>query len=131
VLVLATAYAVGCVATGYYLTRLRTARDIRQIGSGSSGATNVARVLGWQGFVITLAADAAKGALVVLLTRLCALDSWTVWLAVLAAVAGHVWPVHLGFKGGKGVATYLGALVVLDWQAGVILAGLAGVVYLV
>jgi glycerol-3-phosphate acyltransferase PlsY len=110
------AYALGCLATGYYLVRARTGRDIREVESGSSGARNVSRVLGKFGFVLTFLGDFAKGALAV----------WAVWhfsgsnlLAALAAVcvvAGHVWPITLHFRGGKGAATSLGALLVYDPQ---------------
>ncbi len=130
-LVLATAYALGCLATGYYLVRLRTTRDIRHTGSGSIGATNVSRVLGWPGFVVTLLLDAGKGALAVVLARQCQLDSWAIWLAALAVVAGHVWPVQLRFRGGKGAATYLGAVLTFDWRIGLFLVPLTLVGYLI
>jgi glycerol-3-phosphate acyltransferase PlsY len=129
-LVLTAAYALGCLATGYYLVRLQKAQDIRQSGSRSSGATNVSRVLGWPGFAITLTLDAGKGALTVFLARQCQLDSWTIWLAVLAVIAGHVWPVQLRFRGGKGAATYLGAVVAFDWRIAVVLIPLTLVGYL-
>jgi acyl phosphate:glycerol-3-phosphate acyltransferase len=130
-MVLAAAYALGCFATGYYLVRLRTTRDIRQTGSGSIGATNVSRVLGWPGFVVTLILDAGKGALTVFLARQYELDSWAIWLAVLAVVAGHVWPVQLRFRGGKGAATYLGAVLTFDWRIGLVLVPLTLVGYLI
>jgi len=130
-LILAGAYALGCIATGYYLVRLRTARDIRQTGSGSSGATNVSRLLGWRGFIVTLAIDAAKGALVVVVARQYQLGSWAMWLAVLAVITGHIWPAQLRFKGGKGAATYLGAVAMFDWQIGLMLVALALAGYLI
>ncbi len=99
---LAGAYALGCVGTGYYLVRAQTGRDLRKVGSGSIGARNVGRVLGRSGFCVTLLADFAKGA--------------------LAVTVGHVWPVPLGFRGGKGVATSLGGLLVYDWQSALIYA---------
>jgi glycerol-3-phosphate acyltransferase PlsY len=130
-LVLVGAYALGCIATGYYLVRIRIARDIRLTGSGSCGATNVSRLLGWRGFIVTLVIDAAKGALVVLVARRCQLDAWAVWLAVLAVIAGHIWPAQLRFKGGKGAATYLGAIAMFDWQIGLMLVVLAIAGYLI
>jgi acyl phosphate:glycerol-3-phosphate acyltransferase len=129
-LVLLASYCIGCLATGYYLVRFRADRDIRQTGSGSSGATNVSRVLGGSGFLITLAGDAGKGALVVILARLCALDLWAVWAAVLAVIAGHIWPVQLRLRGGKGAATYLGAVATLEWRIALLLIPLALAGYL-
>jgi len=123
-LVLLGAYLLGCLATGYYLVRFRAAQDIRQTGSGSSGATNVARVLGWRGFLITLSLDAGKGALAVFLARRAELGSWAVWATLIAVVAGHVWPLQLRFRGGKGAATYLGGLVTLDWRIALMLVPL-------
>jgi acyl phosphate:glycerol-3-phosphate acyltransferase len=129
-LVLLAAYSLGCLATGYYLVRFHANRDIRQTGSGSSGATNVSRVLGWSGFLITLAADAGKGGLAVILARLCELDRWAVWAAALAVIAGHIWPVQLRFRGGKGAATYLGAVATLEWRIALLLFPLALAGYL-
>lgn len=127
-LVLLGAYLLGCAATGYYLVRFRAAQDIRQTGSGSSGATNVARVLGWRGFLITLSLDTTKGALAVFLAQQGQLGPWTVWATIMAVVVGHVWPVQLRFRGGKGAATYLGALITLDWRIALLLIplGLCG-----
>jgi len=124
------AYALGCFATGYYLVRLRTGRDIRDIQSGSTGARNVGRLLGWSGFALTVFGDFAKGGLAVAIAR-----QWThaprlAALAMLAVVAGHIWPAQLRFRGGKGVATSLGALLFLDFRLALVFAGffLAGLV---
>jgi len=108
------AYLLGCLATGYYLVRRRTGRDIREIESGSTGARNVGRILGKSGFALTVAGDAGKGALAV-----GAALAWThqlplAALAMVAVVAGHIWPVSLHWRGGKGVSTSLGALLVYD-----------------
>ena len=123
-LVLLGAYLLGCLATGYYLVRFRAAQDIRQTGSGSSGATNVARVLGWRGFLITLSLDAGKGALAVFLAPHAELGLWAVWATLIAVVVGHVWPVQLRFRGGKGAATYLGGLITIDWRIALMLVPL-------
>ncbi len=109
-------YLLGCVTAGYYLVRLRTGRDMRQIGSGSVGARNVSSVLGPAGFVATLLFDIAKGCGAVWAVRKYSGDERLVALAMLAVVVGHIWPVQLRFRGGKGVATSLGALLVFDWQ---------------
>jgi glycerol-3-phosphate acyltransferase PlsY len=110
------AYAVGCFATGYYLVRARTNQDIRELGSGSIGARNVGRVLGRSGFLLTLLGDFSKGALAVLAARHFSSNDLFAALAMLFVVVGHIWPVSLGFRGGKGIATSLGALVVFDFQ---------------
>jgi glycerol-3-phosphate acyltransferase PlsY len=110
------AYVIGCFATGYYLVRARTGRDIREIESGSIGARNVGRVLGKSGFLITLGGDFAKGALAVLAARHFSSNDLFAAIALLFVAVGHIWPAPLGFRGGKGVATSLGALVVFDFQ---------------
>jgi acyl phosphate:glycerol-3-phosphate acyltransferase len=108
------AYALGCFATGYYLVRMRTGRDIREIESGSSGARNVGRVLGWPGFLLTFIGDAAKGALAVWGTLHFTGSHLLAVLSMLCVVAGHIWPVTLYGRGGKGAITSLGALAVYD-----------------
>jgi len=110
------AYLLGCFATGYYLVRARTGKDIREIKSGSIGARNAGRVLGRIGFVITLLGDFGKGALAVWIAREWTGNNHLALLALLAVVFGHVWPVQLRFRGGKGVATFLGALLVFDYR---------------
>lgn len=110
------AYVLGCFTTGYYLVRARTGQDLRQLGSGSVGARNVGRRLGWQGFALTVLGDFGKGALAVWAARHFTTDDRLIALALLAVVAGHVWPAQLHFRGGKGMATSVGALLVYDWQ---------------
>jgi glycerol-3-phosphate acyltransferase PlsY len=110
------AYLLGCFTAGYYLVRFHTDKDIREIGSGSVGARNVCRVLGKPGFFLTLFFDFSKGALAVWMARQFTPDDRLVELAMLAVVAGHVWPLQLRFHGGKGMATSLGALLVYDPQ---------------
>lgn len=112
-LVLPAAYLLGGVSPGYWLVRLRTGADVRTVGSGATGATNAARVLGRGGFALVLLLDAAKGALAALVARYAGLaDGWE-FAAALAVVAGHVWPVQLGFRGGKGLGPLLGAWLAL------------------
>jgi acyl-phosphate glycerol 3-phosphate acyltransferase len=110
------AYLLGCFTTGYYLIRLRLGQDIRDLGSGNVGARNVGRLLGWPGFLVTVLGDFGKGALAVWAARHFTTDDWGVLVAMLAVVAGHIWPVQLLFRGGKGMATSLGALLTYDWQ---------------
>jgi len=113
------AYVLGCFATGYYLVLARTGRDIRQIESGATGARNVSRVLGATGFLLTLAGDFSKGALAVWVARRFCANDFATALALLAVVAGHIWPAQLRFHGGKGVATSLGGLLLFDWRLAV------------
>ena len=110
------AYLLGCFATGYYLVRARTGRDIRKNGSGSTGARNVGRVLGKPGFVLTAFGDFGKGALAVWSAREWTNNNHLAALAMLGVVAGHLWPAQLRFRGGKGAATSLGALLVFDYR---------------
>ena len=110
------AYVLGCFTTGYYLVRLRTGQDIREQGSGSVGAKNVGRLLGWTGFGLTLLGDFGKGAFAVWAASHWTKDPRYFALALLAVVTGHIWPAQLRFRGGKGVATSLGALLIYDYH---------------
>lgn len=123
-----SAYAFGCISTGYYLVRLRGGDDVRRLGSGNVGARNVGRVLGVRALAITLIGDTAKGAIPVALTRLLGLEPWAVLAVGFAVVVGHVWPVQLGFRGGKGLATTMGVVIALDFTlvlAAFVIAGIA------
>jgi glycerol-3-phosphate acyltransferase PlsY len=108
------AYLLGCFAAGYYLVRSRIGEDVRELGSGSVGARNVGRVLGKTGFLITLLCDFGKGGLAVWAAGHFTTDHRIVAFAMVAVVAGHIWPAQLRFHGGKGMATSLGALLVYD-----------------
>ncbi len=111
------AYVLGCFATGYYLVRARTGRDLREIESGSVGARNVGRVLGKPGFTLTMLGDLGKGVLAVWFAAEYANHNrLAMALATLAVVVGHIWPVQLHFRGGKGVATSFGALLMFDYR---------------
>jgi glycerol-3-phosphate acyltransferase PlsY len=115
--VCAFAYLVGSIPFGLLLTRMAGLGDIRAIGSGNIGATNVLRT-GKKGLAAaTLLLDALKGALVVLWIHA---YGHGVFLAALFVFLGHLYPVWLGFKGGKGVATGFGVLFALSWPVGVI-----------
>jgi glycerol-3-phosphate acyltransferase PlsY len=108
VLWLAGAYLVGAIPVGYVVSRI-LGMDIRQRGSGNIGATNVLRTAGWTPALVTLAGDVAKGyAATWLGSQAGPSPAWAGAGAVLAVV-GNCWPVFLGFRGGKGVATGLGA----------------------
>ena len=109
-------YALGCFGIGYYLVRSCTGHDIRQIGSGGVGARNVGRVLGRRGFCATLMFDFAKGGFAVWAARHWTSSDILTGMTLLAVTVGHVWPLQLGFRGGKGVATSLGGLLIFDWR---------------
>jgi glycerol-3-phosphate acyltransferase PlsY len=117
---LLAAYALGGVSPGWLLVRRAGGGDIRQHGSGATGATNVGRVLGARGFIFVLLLDAIKGAAAVYGVR--HLSGGAPWaaLALPAVIAGHIWPVWLGFRGGRGGAALLGGACALQWQVAVI-----------
>jgi glycerol-3-phosphate acyltransferase PlsY len=110
------AYLLGCLTTGYYLMRFSRRQDVREMGSGSVGAKNVGRFLGWSGFIVTVIGDVSKGAFAVWAAMHFTKDDRIVALALLGVVAGHVWPVQLRFHGGKGIATSLGGLLIYDYR---------------
>ncbi len=107
------AYLLGSVAFAVLLVRFSTGKDIRTEGSGNAGATNVLRSHGKRLGVAVAALDVAKGALAVVLVRLATGDPRYAAAAAFAAVLGHVFPLYYGFRGGKGVATAVGAFLVL------------------
>lgn len=114
-------YALGSIPFGLLLTRLAGLGDVRQIGSGNIGATNVLRT-GRKGLAAaTLLLDAAKGAAAVLIAH-AAFGPTAATVAGFGALLGHIFPVWLKFKGGKGVATFLGVLIALAWQLAAVFA---------
>jgi glycerol-3-phosphate acyltransferase PlsY len=116
-------YLLGSIPFGLIATRLGGAGDIRRIGSGNIGATNVLRSGRKDLAAITLIGDAGKGVVAVLLARWLSHDSaFVVALAGGAAFTGHLFPVWLKFKGGKGVATFYGVLLAACWPVGVLAA---------
>lgn len=110
-LVVVASYLLGGLCAGYYLVRLTRGRDVRAAGSGSAGARNVGRVMGAWGFAMTLTLDSLKGFAAVVGAAWLGLSAWGVALALLAVVAGHIWPLQLAGRGGKGIATALGGLI--------------------
>ena len=112
------AYLLGSVPFGILVTRAMGLGDLRAIGSGNIGATNVLRTGNKRAALATLLLDGGKGAVAVLLARWLLADD-AAQVAGLAAFLGHLYPVWLGFKGGKGVATFLGVLLALNWLVGI------------
>ena len=112
------AYLLGSVPFGLVITRALGLGDLRQIGSGNIGATNVLRTGNKPAALATLLLDAGKGGIAVLLAGCLTGAGDAAQLAGFAAFLGHLYPVWLGFKGGKGVATFLGTLLALAWPIG-------------
>ena len=115
-------YLLGSIPSGYLAGRWCKGIDLRTIGSGSTGATNVLRSVGKGPALVVFLVDVAKGVAAVLLARALSQDATLAnWIEVgagLAALAGHIWPVWLGFKGGKAVATGFGMFLGLAWPVG-------------
>lgn len=145
VLVALIGYLLGSIPFGLIISRRRAKIDIRQYGSGKTGGTNVLRTLGRKAFLMVVFLDISKGALAVVLAGLIVGQEFMIVgnsglgplfarvIAALAAMSGHIWPVFLKFKGGRGVATFLGGLIALCPVAGlfsgealIIGAGLSG-----
>ena len=109
----AAGYLLGSVSFALWLVRWRTGTDIRATGSGNAGATNVLRAHGKGLALLVALLDIAKGMAAVLLVRLVTADPWYAAAAGFAAILGHVFPIFSGFRGGKGVATAVGAFLAL------------------
>jgi acyl phosphate:glycerol-3-phosphate acyltransferase len=121
-------YLLGSIPWGFIITKRVAKVDVREYGSGVIGATNVLRTAGWRLALLSGALDVAKGAAAVLFAGLIVGKNYVMVgqfgfgpilgevLAGLAAIAGHTWSVFLGFKGGKGVSTFFGGLIVLVWS---------------
>ncbi len=126
------AYLIGSIPTGYLIVKAKTGQDIRNIGSGSTGATNVKRVLGKKWFFIVMLLDALKGATPVLIAKYSTLNFDSIGLfAVIASIfviVGHSKPVFLQFKGGKSVASGVGTILALNIFAGLSIAVIWGVI---
>lgn len=124
--VIIISYLIGSIPTGYLIVKSKTGQDIRTIGSGSTGATNVKRVLGKKWFFTVMILDAIKGAVPVVLAKLFGTAGLSVGLlpvlAAIAVIIGHSKPCFLNFKGGKSVASGVGTILALNFVAGIIIA---------
>lgn len=112
IILVVLAYLIGCLNAGFYLVRATSGEDLRTLGSGTLGARNTGRVLGRPGFVLALAGDALKGVVAVALVA--AVRPGLAPAAAVAVVVGHLLPVQLGLRGGKGLATMLGVTAALS-----------------
>jgi glycerol-3-phosphate acyltransferase PlsY len=124
VLCLLLGYVLGSIPFGLLLTRAAGLGDVREIGSGNIGATNVLRTGSKRLAAATLILDAAKGAGAVLIARAIWADlPQAEGLAAIGAFLGHLYPAWLGFRGGKGVATLIGIVLALNWPSGLVMMG--------
>lgn len=113
-LLLPAFYLLGCLTSGYYLVRLFKNTDIRHHGLGSTGARDVGRVLGPWGLVATSGLDLIKGAVTVWLANTYGSGDWIAPTGIVLMLIGHIWPVQLGFRGGRGVMPAIGAVALFD-----------------
>ncbi|WP_439156086.1 glycerol-3-phosphate 1-O-acyltransferase PlsY [Yoonia sp.] len=116
-------YLLGSIPSGVLLARAMNLGNLRDIGSGNIGATNVLRTGNKKAAALTLLGDAGKGIAAVLLARAFAAED-AVQIAALLAFVGHCFPVWLRFRGGKGVATYIGIMLALAWPVGLAVCGI-------
>ena len=123
-LILFLGYLLGSFPSGYLAGKIAKGIDIRSLGSGSTGATNVLRHIGKRAAITVFLIDVLKGVLSILLAKYFLLnDTWQVAVG-LSALIGHIWPVWLNWKGGKAVATGLGVFLGLSWQVGLATLGI-------
>ena len=123
-LILFLGYLFGSFPSGYLAGRIAKGIDIRSLGSGSTGATNVLRHIGKRAAITVFLLDVFKGILSILVAKYFLLnDSWQVAIG-LSTLIGHIWPVWLNWKGGKAVATGLGIFLGLSWQVGLATLGI-------
>ncbi len=137
IIMLAVPYLLGGINTSIIITKIKTGKDIRSMGSGNAGLTNTLRTQGKATAVVVLLGDVAKAVLAVLIVRFAFLllggvrtfdiasgMTWVEYMAAFMTVVGHVFPVYYGFKGGKGVLAAISGIFVLDWRIGCILLGI-------
>jgi glycerol-3-phosphate acyltransferase PlsY len=120
------AYAIGSISFSVIFSKKMAGFDVREKGSGNAGSTNVLRTVGKKAAILTLICDILKGIVAILLAVLLGNiveelnGALLVQISAVAVVLGHTFPVFFGFKGGKGVATSLGVLLLINWQIGLI-----------
>lgn len=116
-------YLFGCFQTSYFISKIVSKKDIREIGSGNAGASNVTSELGWEYGILTGFADVLKAYISTQIVLYIFPGAYQpldlIALAGTGAVLGHIYPFFLDFRGGKGVACYIGMLLAIDWQIGI------------
>lgn len=125
------AYFWGSICFAYYVTRIFSGKDLKQYGSGNLGATNAGRVLGKKGFIIVFILDFIKGAVALWIAKYYNLNSLYILLIGMSVIIGHIWPLQLKFKGGKGISTFLGVLTLYDYRILIVLIILFVPVYII
>lgn len=123
--VILISYALGCISVGYYLVRWRTGQDLRELGSGATGGRNTGRILGRSGAIVTGLGDILKGVLAMSLALWSSLEPWALALVMVAVLIGHLWPIQLEFKGGKGLSAAFGTVLVYDYRIALLTAVVA------
>ncbi|EEM05432.1 UPF0078 membrane protein [Bacillus pseudomycoides] len=109
------AYMVGNILTAYMIIKWKYGIDIRDVGSGNPGARNMGRLYGKVYFIVTFLGDALKGAIVVYVARILFGESIFLLISLLAVVVGHIYPIFFKYKGGKGISTFIGGLIVFNY----------------
>ena len=130
-LIVLLGYILGSFPTAYIAGRLLKGKDIRQMGDGNVGAANAFRELGAKAGIVVFFVDAGKGVLAILIAQAANIPQVGILLTGAAAVAGHSWPVFIGFRGGQGESTTIGILATLMIQPMLIVGGMAGVAFLI
>jgi acyl phosphate:glycerol-3-phosphate acyltransferase len=131
ILIVVLSYFLGSITGAYYLTKWKLGKDIRQLGSGNAGARNAGRQLGRTGFIFTILIDAAKVIIALFITSaLFPQNEFILLVSALCLVTGHIWPLHLGFKGGKGVVVYLAVTLYFVPIAILVVGACVGIGYL-
>ena len=125
-------YLFGCFQTSYFISKMVSKKDIREMGSGNAGASNVTSELGWKYGILTGFADVLKAYIPTQLVLYIFPGAYQpldlIALAGTGAVLGHIYPFFLDFRGGKGVACYIGMLLAIDWQIGI--AVIVGLIFI-
>ena len=128
--VIVMSYLLGCVCFAYYMSSIVHKKDIRTIGSGNPGSSNIGRQFGVLWFIPVLLLDALKGFLVVIFLNYFDFDTWVKLISMLAVIIGHIWPFQLSFNGGKGLATVMGVALGFNYFIVLGCAIIAGVFYM-
>lgn len=128
--VIVMSYLLGCVCFAYYMSSIVHKKDIRTIGSGNPGSSNIRRQFGVLWFIPVLLLDALKGFLVVIFLNYFDFDTWVKLISMLAVIIGHIWPFQLSFNGGKGLATVMGVALGFNYFIVLGCAIIAGVFYM-
>lgn len=113
-LIVIISYLLGCFTTAYYLVRFKLGQDIRELGSSNAGAKNASRVLGPAGFAMTFFGDAAKGTLALAIADYADVNDFVMMGCLVAVILGHLYPIQLQFRGGKGIAVAIGATLIVN-----------------